>query len=266
MPQEETGLRFEKGSLLRAMDRVLLLPKLFLALLFAIQCASVEVDLEDPSTWYLLDELPPLNDVFGVAGSAAPVSSPEEAQKQPAVATQTSSASSVGSSAQIPWSRQPMEVQLQPRLAATRTRKIGSTTPRQQSPGTTSGVVPLPRERYSDDGNGTSPSVCLAFLSCCGRTDLLEKTIAGAVRHMEQDEPDNLAYEIAWVDNGSGEELTSRVMDNFEIEHALPIGDNMGLVSDGNSCFLECSKAGRQAGIAFFWLQSMRLSSFSCDA
>ena len=27
------------------------------------------------------------------------------------------------------------------------------------------------------------PSVCLAFLSCCGRTDLLERTLYGAVRN-----------------------------------------------------------------------------------
>ena len=46
------------------------------------------------------------------------------------------------------------------------------------------------------------PEVCLAFLSCCGRTDLLEKTLAAAVRHMERDEP-TVAYEVAWVDNGS---------------------------------------------------------------
>ena len=71
----------------------------------------------------------------------------------------------------------------------------------------------------------------MAFLSCCGRTDLLEKSIAAAVRHMEEDEPEGLTYEIAWVDNGSEEDLTRRVVDNFEIEHALPAGDNMGLVS-----------------------------------
>jgi hypothetical protein len=32
----------------------------------------------------------------------------------------------------------------------------------------------------------TTPHICLAFLSCCERTDLLNHTIAGAVRHMEE--------------------------------------------------------------------------------
>ena len=73
------------------------------------------------------------------------------------------------------------------------------------------------------------PHICLAFLSCCGRTDLLNHTLHGAIRHLEQDEPDSLRYEIAWVDNGSGPELTQPILDSFQIEHALPLPQNMGL-------------------------------------
>jgi len=73
------------------------------------------------------------------------------------------------------------------------------------------------------------PQVCLAFLSCCGRTDLLQHTLAGAIRHMEEDEPDGFQYEIAWVDNGSGTENQQYILDNFQIDHALPLKENMGL-------------------------------------
>lgn len=73
------------------------------------------------------------------------------------------------------------------------------------------------------------PHVCLAFLSCCGRIDLLNHTLAAAIRHMEEDEPDNLRYEIAWVDNGSGEGLTQEILDSYQIEHALPMEQNLGL-------------------------------------
>ena len=75
----------------------------------------------------------------------------------------------------------------------------------------------------------TKPHVCLAFLSCCGRTDLLNLTIAGAIRHMEQDEPDFLRYEIAWVDNGSGEVATSVISNSYQIENALVLPSNSGL-------------------------------------
>jgi hypothetical protein len=40
----------------------------------------------------------------------------------------------------------------------------------------------VPRSSYPE----TAPHVCLAFLSCCDRTDLLNQTIAGAIRHMEE--------------------------------------------------------------------------------
>ena len=92
----------------------------------------------------------------------------------------------------------------------------------------------------------TQPHVCLAFLSCCGRIDLLNHTIAGAIRHIEEDEPPFLRYEIAWVDNGSsnyydnndshGDGTTAtttkgieEITDNYEIEHALILNQNMGL-------------------------------------
>jgi len=73
------------------------------------------------------------------------------------------------------------------------------------------------------------PHVCLAFLSCCGRTDLLNHTMAAAIHHMEEDEPKHLRYEIAWVDNGSGDDLTSKIMESYQIEQALPLEQNTGL-------------------------------------
>ena len=73
------------------------------------------------------------------------------------------------------------------------------------------------------------PHVCLAFLSCCNRTDLLNHTIAGAIRHMEEDEPSYLRYEIAWVDNGNTELSTDYIKDSYPIEHALTLNKNMGL-------------------------------------
>lgn len=75
----------------------------------------------------------------------------------------------------------------------------------------------------------TDPHVCLAFLSCCGRTDLLNHTIAGAIRHMEEDEPFYLRYELAWVDNGNSESSTEYIKSSYPIEHALTIPQNMGL-------------------------------------
>jgi GT2 family glycosyltransferase len=80
------------------------------------------------------------------------------------------------------------------------------------------------RARYPE----TNPQICLAFLSCCGRTDLLNHTLAAAIRHMEEDEV-NLRYEIAWVDNGSGEENTFRIEDSYQMEHALVLPQNAGL-------------------------------------
>ena len=81
------------------------------------------------------------------------------------------------------------------------------------------------RRRFPED----RPHICLAFLSCCGRTDLLNHTISAAIRHMEEDEPSFLRYEIAWVDNGSGREKTQPIEDAYEIDHALPMEENTGL-------------------------------------
>lgn len=82
----------------------------------------------------------------------------------------------------------------------------------------------ITRARYPED----NPQICLAFLSCCGRTDLLNHTIHAAIHHMEHDEP-KLRYEIAWVDNGSGDELTRPIEASYQIEHALPLPQNAGL-------------------------------------
>lgn len=73
------------------------------------------------------------------------------------------------------------------------------------------------------------PHICLAFLSCCQRTDLLNHTLAGTIRHMEEDEPSFLRYEVAWVDNGSDRTLTSIIRDTYQIEHSLTLPNNMGL-------------------------------------
>ena len=46
---------------------------------------------------------------------------------------------------------------------------------------------------------------------------------------MEEDEPDWLRYEIAWVDNGSGPEHTDFILENYQIDHALTLPQNRGL-------------------------------------
>ena len=81
------------------------------------------------------------------------------------------------------------------------------------------------RARYPE----TDPQICLAFLSCCGRTDLLNNSIAAAIRHLEEDEPGGLRYEFAWVDNGSGSDLTTPILESYQIEHALTLQQNSGL-------------------------------------
>jgi len=90
---------------------------------------------------------------------------------------------------------------------------------------------PNKREQFPEE----TPLVCLAFLSCCGRTNLLNHTLSGIIRHMEEDEPSGLRYEIAWVDNGSGEHLTNDIVGTYEIEHALPLPKNMGLAFGMNA-------------------------------
>eukprot|EP00934_Nitzschia_sp_Nitz4_P009189 Nitzschia sp. Nitz4//scaffold59_size112058//110258//111966//NITZ4_004131-RA/size112058-augustus-gene-0.97-mRNA-1//1//CDS//3329555189//9179//frame0 len=74
-----------------------------------------------------------------------------------------------------------------------------------------------------------SPHICLALLSCCDRTDLLNHTLAGVIRHMEEDEPSFLRYEIAWVDNGSDAAKTTVIADSYPIDHSLRLRHNMGL-------------------------------------
>lgn len=84
--------------------------------------------------------------------------------------------------------------------------------------------ITQPRATYPED----KPHVCLAFLSCCGRTDLLNHTMSAVIRHMEQDEP-SVRYEIAWVDNGNPSNLTTPITDSHQIEHALLLPQNAGL-------------------------------------
>jgi GT2 family glycosyltransferase len=86
------------------------------------------------------------------------------------------------------------------------------------------------RRRYPE----SNPHVCLAFLSCCNRIDLLNHTLAAAIRHLEEDEPRTLRYEIAWVDNGSRQELVQSIIETYQIEHALPLEQNMGLATGMN--------------------------------
>lgn len=89
------------------------------------------------------------------------------------------------------------------------------------------------RRRYPE----RNPHVCLAFLSCCNRIDLLNYTLAAAIRHLEDDEPSGLRYEIAWVDNGSSarnSESVQYILNTYPIEHALPLPQNMGLAMGMN--------------------------------
>jgi hypothetical protein len=91
----------------------------------------------------------------------------------------------------------------------------------------------FPRSSHNNNDNDTTtPLVCLAFLSCCGRTDLLQSTMNAVIRHMEQDEPEALRkrYEIVWVDNGSPQERQQHIATTFQIDSALPMPRNMGLV------------------------------------
>lgn len=84
-----------------------------------------------------------------------------------------------------------------------------------------------------------NPFVCIAFLSCCNRTDLLWKTMSAAVRHMEEDEPD-VSYELAWVDNGSED---AKLVDASQVEHVKLLEANMGLAWGLNSLFFDMCTA-----------------------
>lgn len=90
---------------------------------------------------------------------------------------------------------------------------------------------------------GNDPHICLAFLSCCDRTDLLNHTMAAVIRHMEEDEPSFLRYEIAWVDNGSQADMTQQIVNAYQIEHALRLPQNMGLAYGMNLLIFNLCKA-----------------------
>mmetsp|Transcript_33427 Transcript_33427/g.69925 ORF Transcript_33427/g.69925 Transcript_33427/m.69925 type:complete len:512 (-) Transcript_33427:143-1678(-) len=83
----------------------------------------------------------------------------------------------------------------------------------------------MKRKSYPEN----DPHICLAFLSCCQRIDLLNHTIAGVIRHMEEDEPSYLRYEMAWVDNGNSKSETDYIKESYPIERALTLSKNMGL-------------------------------------
>lgn len=95
------------------------------------------------------------------------------------------------------------------------------------------------RRRFPEE----DPLVCLAFLSCCGRTNLLEETLKGIIRHMEEDEPKGLKYEIAWVDNGSGTKNQQYIANKFQIEHAVTLKENMGLAWGMNALIFDMCTA-----------------------
>lgn len=105
--------------------------------------------------------------------------------------------------------------------ASSRSRAIASL----QATATSNSNFLSKRNNYPE----SNPHVCLAFLSCCQRIDLLNHTIAGAIRHMEEDEPSYLRYELAWVDNGNSQSSTDYIKDSYPIEHALTLSKNMGL-------------------------------------
>ena len=60
---------------------------------------------------------------------------------------------------------------------------------------TNADLVVLPRRRNFPSLE--EPRICVCVLSC-GRLHLLERTLAGVIEHLEQDEP-QLSYEIVWV-------------------------------------------------------------------
>lgn len=74
----------------------------------------------------------------------------------------------------------------------------------------------------------TNPLVCLAFVSH-KRIDLLTRSINAAIKHMEKDEPSYMTYEIAWFDNGSGDDAQTFHNENNIIEHVLLSDVNKGL-------------------------------------
>ena len=95
-----------------------------------------------------------------------------------------------------------------------------------------------------DGENGTDePLVCFAFLSCCDRTYLLKHTLQGLIRHMEEDEPYKIPYEIAWIDNGSSPENQQEILEMFQIENAVPLPKNKGLAFGMNALIFDMCNA-----------------------
>lgn len=72
-----------------------------------------------------------------------------------------------------------------------------------------------------------APLVCATFISH-HRFDLLERTMAAAMRHFDEDEPSWLTYEIAWFDNGSGEAAAAFAA-RAQVERARLSEHNLGL-------------------------------------
>jgi len=88
------------------------------------------------------------------------------------------------------------------------------------------------------------PRICLAFLSC-GRYDLLERSLASVVDHMEQYEP-GLAYEVALVDNcnqDAGSEFVERISQRFQIERISILRTNYGIAAGLNTLYFGLCRA-----------------------
>ena len=122
-----------------------------------------------------------------------------------------------------------------------------------------------PKVKRSAFPKTTTPHICLAFLSCCDRTDLLNHTLAATIRHMEEDEPDFLNYEIAWVDNGSDAVLTQRIVDSYQIDHALRLPQNMGLAYGMNLLIFNLCKAPYILLLEEDWLYLDRVVATQTD-
>ena len=122
-----------------------------------------------------------------------------------------------------------------------------------------------PKVKRSGFPQTKTPHICLAFLSCCDRTDLLNHTLAATIRHMEEDEPDFLNYEIAWVDNGSDAILTQKIVDSYQIEHALRLPQNMGLAYGMNLLIFNLCKAPYILLLEEDWLYLDRIVATQTD-
>ena len=86
-----------------------------------------------------------------------------------------------------------------------------------------------------------SPELCVCVLSY-KRLDLLRTTLSSIITHLEGTETD-VAYEIAWVDNGSDEAERQALARDFKIEKALMLGTNYGIAYGFNSLFFRLCAA-----------------------